>query len=499
MSASIPISDQVTVHLKTRPISADLVHGTSVVMRALLSLAFCLLDLAVVRAAVTGDAKGCQDLKLWPRVEGCVIVECAAKQHDTTSIQNSDGPALDLATNSITYSCPAPIDPKRIERDIDSLLHKSAYRKIAEDRSDPGSIGVTARKGEQWVRWNASSEDSSNIYSVVTGDSATERMKAEACNEPQIFSLQAHCVVTECASKSEDAVEVRTNQQEQFSLEGPLLTATLTCPASNAAWMFESAQKELKESGFDILFNDHEHPESSWLTARSGKRWVELVGASDGQSTSYAMTVVPIAEAVVPLKASSSALPERSETPQVVTIPAGEAAKSGPPDQAPAENTTAASMLPALQSELPKPAQPVLPPQPEEPNEPASPPIVSASEPNLTTSTPAGKLLAPAAPAAGAQFIPPKPILQVPMEVSRDLKWSIVGRVVISMLVDVNEEGVVTKAMVTGKVTSDVEKLRSAAVNAIYRWRFQPAQMGNRPVPATTKVQLSFQGLPRLH
>jgi TonB family protein len=466
-------------------------------MRAPLPLVSCLFGIAVLsQAVVAGDAEGCRDLKLWPRVEGCVIVECAAKQHDTTSIQNSDGPALDLATNSITYTCPAPIDPKRIEREVDLLLHKSAYQTVSEDKSHPASIGVTARKGGKWVRWNTSSEDGVSTYSVVTGDSGTERLKVEACND-SILSLPAHCVVIECTSKSEDAVEIRTNQEEQFSLEGPLLTATLACPSSSAAQIFASAQKELKESGFDILFTDHEHPESSWLTARSGKRWVELVGASDGESTSYALTVVPSAEAVVPLKPSSTA-PESSESsPKINAIPAGESVKFGSAAQASADNTDMASMLAPLQAELPKQAQPVPAPRAETFKETASPPIVSSSEPSLTASTPAPNLVAPAT--AGAELIPPKPILQVPMEVSHDLKWSIVGRVVISMLVDVNEEGVVTKAIVTGKVTRDVEKLQSAAVNTIYRWRFEPAHKGDQRVPAKTRVQIRFEGLPRLY
>src|SRR5579864_8693770 len=117
-------------------------------MRTPLPLVSSLFGIAVLsQAVVAGEAEGCRDLKLWPRVESCVIVECAAKQHDTTSIQNSGGPALDLATNSITYSCPAPIDPKRIEREVDLLLHKSAYQTVSEDKSDPASVVVTARKG----------------------------------------------------------------------------------------------------------------------------------------------------------------------------------------------------------------------------------------------------------------------------------------------------------------------------------------------------------------
>ena len=45
---------------------------------------FILLTLAAMpRAAHAADAEGCVDLKLLPRLDGCVIQECSAKQHDS--------------------------------------------------------------------------------------------------------------------------------------------------------------------------------------------------------------------------------------------------------------------------------------------------------------------------------------------------------------------------------------------------------------------------------
>ena len=43
------------------------------------------------------------------------------------------------------------------------------------------------------------------------------------------------------------------------------------------------------------------------------------------------------------------------------------------------------------------------------------------------------------------------------------------------MLVDINERGAVIKAELTGHITKDVLKLESAALDAVWRWRFEPA------------------------
>ena len=46
--------------------------------------------------------------------------------------------------------------------------------------------------------------------------------------------------------------------------------------------------KRTEESGFEILFSDREQPESGppseWITARTGKHWVELASSPDGES-----------------------------------------------------------------------------------------------------------------------------------------------------------------------------------------------------------------------
>ena len=95
------------------------------------------------------------------------------------------------------------------------------------------------------------------------------------------------------------------------------------------------------------------------------------------------------------------------------------------------------------------------------------------------------------------QFVPPKVIVQVPIEPTHDRIYSVVGDVVINMLVDVDEEGQVTNAVLTGHITKDVLKLEGAAVEAVKQWRFEPALQDGRIVPAVKiGVQMHFRGRP---
>jgi TonB family protein len=106
--------------------------------------------------------------------------------------------------------------------------------------------------------------------------------------------------------------------------------------------------------------------------------------------------------------------------------------------------------------------------------------------------------VAPAAAApANVQFIPPKVILQVPIEPTHDRIYSVVGDVVINMLVDVDEDGRVANAVLTGHITKDVLRLESAALEAVKHWRFEPALQDGRIVPAVKiGVQMHFRGRP---
>jgi protein TonB len=409
-------------------------------------LVFILLTVAAMpRSVQAGDAEGCADLKLFPRLQGCIIQECSAKQHD--SFEPSDGNAgpLDANVNAVTYTCPASMDLQRIKRELDAELRKAGYQTIAEDKTDPDNPTVTARKGSHWLRWAASSDDGDLSYSWTSAEGSSEKFKAEACGQPRAPSAMKECEVVECASKSEDSVAMRTAVKEETSLAGNVQTATLACPAIGAAQALSTVEGELKASGFEILFSDREHPESGWVTGRAGKKWVELVSVPDGESISYALTVVPSAEVL------TAATPEPSPVPDAR------------PEPAPQIVTQPTPVTPVAQTTVETPV------------------VVAAA-----ASTP-----------AGTGFVPPMPILQVPIEPTHDRIYSVTGEVVINILVDINERGVVTKAELTGHITKDVLKLESAALDAVWRWRFEPARQGGRAVPAgKIPVQMRFHGRP---
>jgi TonB family protein len=425
-------------------------------MRTLTPIAFILLTGAVFPgAAWAADAEGCQDLKLLPRLEGCMIQECSAKQHDTFETGDVSGAPAEAATNSLAYSCPVS-DPQKMRRDFEALLRKAGYQSVSEVPGDAASPALTARKNSQWVHWSAESEDGASTYSLTAASSGPEKFKAEACGQPPVLK---QCEVLECVSKSEDTVAMRSAQKQQTSLTGSVQTLTLACPLLTAAQAFSTLEGELKAFGFEILFDDREHPESGWITGRAGKKWVELVSAPEGESVSYALTVVPSAEVL------TAARPEPPQVPDaplpVVVTPEPVLRAAVPPEPAPAS-----------------PPPPVLAPE--------SPPIVE--HPVVDK---------PAAPPPGPRFIPPIPILQVPIQATHDRIYSVVGDVAINLEIDVGEDGTVTKAELTGHITKDALKLESAALDAVSHWRFEPARQDGRPVAAAKiPVQLHFHGRP---
>jgi len=321
-----------------------------------------------------------------------------------------------------------------------------------------------------------------------------EKFKAEACTAPQVLSLARSCEIIECTSKAEDSVGMRTAQREQTSVAGTVQTVTLSCPATAPAQALLRAEEELKGSGFEILFSDRERPENGWLTGRAGKYWVELVSGPDGDAISYALTSIASGEVVgaphveTALGSAPAVAPESA-----APVPPAPSAPQPPPALVvePQSAAPVAEVAPVASAE-PQPAPPV----------PAPVPAESTAPERAETPTPARAetpppVRAPVPATSPASFVPPRPIVQTPIQASHDLIWSVTGSIVINMLVDVNEEGAVTNAVLTGRITRDVLKLESAAREAASHWRFEPARQDGRVVPAVKiPIQFHFQGRP---
>ena len=104
-------------------------------MRTLSLSVFILFTVALLPGALTAaDPEGCVDLKQLPRLEGCVIQECSAKQHESL-IPRADllAPALDseMPSNTLAYTCPAPFDLQRVKRELDAEIRKAGYQTIS--------------------------------------------------------------------------------------------------------------------------------------------------------------------------------------------------------------------------------------------------------------------------------------------------------------------------------------------------------------------------------
>jgi hypothetical protein len=451
-------------------------------MKAITSIVFCLFGmLALPRTGSAADAEGCADLKLLPRLEGCVIQECSAKQHETFETADVTAPTIDANINTVLYSCPASMGIERVKRELDAAVHKAGFVNVVEDK-DANNVVVTTRKGSHWIRWGAGSEDGATSYSITTAAASSEKFKPEACAEPQVLSLERTCEIVECTSKAEYSVGMRTAQKEQTSVAGTVQTVTLACPAIGSAQTLAAAEDELKRSGFEILFSDHDRPEDGWLTGRAGKHWVELVSAPDGESVSYALTSIAAGEAIT-TSGDSAPTPEPAQPAAVQTA----AVQTVSIQPAPVQPPPAPVAPPAAAAE-------VIPP-------PAAPTVSPVQEATITpelspTPAPAPTVAAPAVASSGP-IVPPRPLVKVPIAATHDLIWSISGSVTINLLLDVRDDGTVAKATLAGRITGDVLKLETAAMAAAYQWRFEPARQDGRAVAATKiPVQLRFQGRP---
>ena len=451
-------------------------------MRATILIVFSLIGiLTVSRTVAAADAEGCTDLKLLPRLEGCLIQECSAKQHDSFDTSGVDivlgtpGP-LDANVNALTYSCPATMNLQRVRQELDAEIHKAGFLNVFEDKSDATNSVTTTRKGSHWIRWGASS-DGGITYSFTVAVGSAEKFKPEACAGPPVLSLQRACEIVECTSKMEDSAGMRTAPNEQTSVAGTVQTVTLACPTLAPAQALSAAEEELKRSGFEILFRDRQRPESGWLTGRAGKHWVELVSGPDGDSVSYALTSIASGEVVgVPRQESPTV---EGSVAQVATDEAAPV-EIAPVQVAPA-NPEPVQSAPVAEAPL------VKAPEASEPAPVEVPAATPTQEPTPPSPT-------PSAPPA---VTPPRVIVEVPIQSTHDLIWGVSGNVVINFLVDVTEDGTVNNATLTGRITKDVLKLETAARAAVSHWRFEPARQDGRVVAASKiPVQLHFQGRP---
>lgn len=87
-----------------------------------------------------------------------------------------------------------------------------------------------------------------------------------------------------------------------------------------------------------------------------------------------------------------------------------------------------------------------------------------------------------------ADITPPKLITKPPPFYPDVARWArIEGRVIIEIVVD--EEGTVYR---DARVLRSIPALNQPAIDAVRRWRFEPARLDGEPVPVVATVTVDF-------
>lgn len=105
------------------------------------------------------DEPGCKDSALLPRIPGCSIIQCDAKEEDTLQLQigvSTDGDvqkeSMDGASEVIYYLCPARVSLPSIIKLSDAALTKAGLKTVYNGKDDDDNPVVTAFKETQWVQ-----------------------------------------------------------------------------------------------------------------------------------------------------------------------------------------------------------------------------------------------------------------------------------------------------------------------------------------------------------
>ncbi len=245
-------------------------------------------------ASVPAEIPGCQDLKLLPRVLGCVITECSTKRLESVKIQTSGGDTQNVQgpSSTVKYSC-ATLTLERLMAELLPAIQKAEYQVVYQDEEGESRL-ITAKKGAEWLDIDTSLDDNGALYSLTLVETgAPKPLAGDVCSEAPAFPLPAGCALTDCTAKRKDTLQMRYSEKTQIDLSGAARISGIACQAPvTPGTFFDSAIAALKESGYTQVFTQREKPEYSWLTVRQGKRWLELMSFQDAEAINFQITDV---------------------------------------------------------------------------------------------------------------------------------------------------------------------------------------------------------------
>ena len=143
-------------------------------MRARALVASALLSFGP--AAWSADAEGCRDLPVLPRIAGCEIRECHARDYDEAELQSGpvdrsgDFPKafVDGQLAVVTYTCPVSRGLADIARQSQAALRRAGYSFVYAGSMFYNELpGFTARRGTTWVQLVSEPFDALSGYTVT--------------------------------------------------------------------------------------------------------------------------------------------------------------------------------------------------------------------------------------------------------------------------------------------------------------------------------------------
>ena len=132
--------------------------------------------LSLAPAARAADAEGCRDLPILPRITGCEIRECRARDYDEAELQSGpvdrsgDFPKafVDGQLAVVTYVCPGSARLADLARQSQAALRRAGYSFVYAGSMFYNELpGFTARRGTTWVQLVSEPFDALSGYTVT--------------------------------------------------------------------------------------------------------------------------------------------------------------------------------------------------------------------------------------------------------------------------------------------------------------------------------------------
>ena len=138
--------------------------------------ALTLALLLLAPAAGAADAAGCHDLALLPRLSGCTIRECRARDYDEAELQSGPVDAsrefprafVDGQLSVVTYACPSSLRLSEIARQSQASLRRAGFSFVYAGSMFYNDLpGFTARRGTTWLQLVSEPFDRASGYTVT--------------------------------------------------------------------------------------------------------------------------------------------------------------------------------------------------------------------------------------------------------------------------------------------------------------------------------------------